>query len=211
LAALAVADARRPLARRSAWANQAPKISRGNTGGRRLFIRTSAVGKEQPELALVDAWVQECSQRAMPPLRETSEPTPPPVFSGGRSTVLRDVPTCRLQANVASTPRSVCSLQARPMTFTCKPHSSSWREIFKKWRQSANGPSRPIRVDRTNLIRSCNANLIRSCKVSEDRGNKHGPVACGRHRAVYGLKYQILEMPLPLSLYFLENGSPWSG
>jgi len=63
-----VADARRPLARRSAWANQAPKITRGNTGGRRLFIRTSAFGKEQPELALVDAWARECSQRAIAPL-----------------------------------------------------------------------------------------------------------------------------------------------
>lgn len=54
-------------------------------GGCRFFIQTSAFGMEQPKLALVDDWARECSQRAIAPLRETSEPTPPPAFSGGRS------------------------------------------------------------------------------------------------------------------------------
>lgn len=87
-----------------------------------------------------------------------SERTPPyarqanlihcPLGTAADRTVPRNVSTCRLQANVASTPRIVCSSQARPLTSTCKRHSPSWRAIFKKWRQSANGPSRPIRVER---------------------------------------------------------------
>jgi hypothetical protein len=119
-----------------------------------LFERVHSVRNNRNSHSLMLGRESAHSERS-PPLRETSEPAPPPAFSGGRSTVLRDVSTCRLQANAASTPRSVCSLQARPLTFTCKPHSPSWRAIFKKWRQSANGPSRPIRVERTNLTRSC--------------------------------------------------------
>ena len=100
---MVVADARRPLAHRSAWANQAPKISRGNTGGRRLFIRTSAFGKEQPELALVDDWARECSQRAIAPYARHANLLPRPLCAAADCTVLRrlDMPTaseCRQHA-----------------------------------------------------------------------------------------------------------------
>ena len=102
-----------------------------------LFERAHSVRNNRSSRSLMIGRRSAHSERSAPYARQANLPHRP-LCAAADCTVLRDVSTCRLQANAASTPRSVCSLQARPLTFTCKPHSPSWRAIFKKWRQSAN-------------------------------------------------------------------------
>lgn len=81
-----MADAHRgQLARPSTWADQAPKISFGNAEAVDfLFKRVHSVWNNRNSHSLMIGRESAHSERS-PPLRETSEPTPPPAFSGGRS------------------------------------------------------------------------------------------------------------------------------
>jgi hypothetical protein len=92
-----------------------------------LFKRVHSVRNNRNSRSLMLGHESARSERSPPTRDKRTYSTARFSAAAADHTVLRDVPTCRLQANVASTPRRPRRLQAQPLTSKCHPHSTRRR------------------------------------------------------------------------------------